>query len=113
MKDLELQELLRSITEGKQAIDNFNSEVVRVMELNNIIDKTIQGNYKPKDIQYILDGIDKCNFTEEQIGWINLIIRVVSNGEYYDLMKEFAPKKYEKEVKEEVKGWSSFKGLKF
>lgn len=32
MKDLEQQELLRSITEAKEAMDAFNSEVVRVME---------------------------------------------------------------------------------
>jgi hypothetical protein len=111
--DIEKQELLRKITEGKQSIDNYNAEVVRVMELNDITNKTIQGNYKPKDIQYLLDGIEQCNFTDEQIGWINKIIMVVNDGLYYNLMKDFAPKKYEKEVKEEVKGWGNFKGLKF
>ena len=103
---MEKQELLRKITEGKQSIDNYNAEVVRVMELNDITNKAIQGNYKPKDIQYLLDGI-------EQLGWINQIIMVVNDGLYYNLMKEFATKRYEKEVKEEVKGWGNFKGLKF
>lgn len=107
------QELLRKITEGKQSIDNYNAEVVRVMKLNGIIDETIQGNYKPTDIQGLLDGIEKCNFTDEQVGWINHIIRVVYDGLYYNLMKEFAPKRFEKEVKEEVKGWGNFRGLKF
>lgn len=110
---MEKQELLRKITEGKQSIDNYNAEVVRVMELNDITNKAIQGNYKPKDIQYLLDGIEQCNFTDEQIGWINQIIMVVNDGLYYNLMKEFATKRYEKEVKEEVKGWGNFKGLKF
>ena len=113
MDNWEKQELLRKITEGKQSIDNYNAEVVRVMELNDITNKTIQGNYKPKDIQYLIDGIEQCNFTEEQVGWINQIIMVVNDGLYYNLMKEFAPKKFEKEVKEEVKGWGNFKGLKF
>jgi nicotinic acid phosphoribosyltransferase len=110
---MEKQELLKWITGAKQSIDAFNAEVVRVMKLNDITDKTIQGNYRPKDIQYLLDGIEQCNFTDEQISWINQIILVVNTGDYYDMMKEFKPKAYEKEVKEEVKGWGNFRGLKF
>lgn len=113
MESLEKSTLLRFITQGKQSIDEFNAEVVRVMELNDIIDKTIQGNYKPKDIQYLMDGIEQCNFTDEQIGWINNIIMVVNDGLYYDMMKEFKPKAYEREVKEIVKGYGNFRGLKF
>lgn len=113
MENWEKQQLLKCITEGKQSIDEFNAEVVRVMELNDITDKTIQGNYKPKDIQYLLDGIEQCNFTDEQIGWINQIILVVNNGLYYTMMKDFKPKAYEREIKETVKGYGNFRGLKF
>ena len=105
--------VIKFLSESKEGKDEFNAEVVRVMELNDIKDKTIQSNYKPVDMQYLLDGMEKCNFTEEQYEWIEQMLIFASQGNYYALMKDFAPKKYEKEVKEEVKGWGNFKGLKF
>jgi hypothetical protein len=98
---------------SKEGKDAFNAEVVRVMELNGIKDKTIQGNYKPTNMQYLLDGIEKCNFTEEQFKWIEQMLIFADQGTYYDSMREFAPKRFEKEVKQEVKGWGNFKGLVF
>ena len=105
--------VINFLENSKEGKDVFNAEVVRVMELNGIKDKTIQGNYKPTDMQYLLDGIEKCNFTDEQFKWIEQMLIFADQGGYYWSMKEFAPKKFEKEVKEEVKGWGSFKGLKF
>lgn len=105
--------VINFLENSKEGKDVFNAEVVRVMELNDIKDKTIQGNYKPTDMQYLLDGIEKCNFTDEQFEWIEQMLIFADQGAYYLSMKEFAPKKFEKEVKEEVKGWGNFKGLKF
>ena len=105
--------VINFLEKSKDGKDAFNAEVVRVMELNDIKDKTIQGNYKPTDMQYLLGGIEKCNFTDEQFKWIEQILIFADQGAYYAYMKDFVPKKYEKEVKEEVKGWGNFKGLKF
>lgn len=105
--------VIKFLENSKEGKDVFNAEVVRVMELNGIKDKTIQGNYKPTDMQYLLDGIEKCNFTDEQFEWIEQMLIFADQGGYYGLMKEIAPKRFEKEVKEEVKGWGNFKGLKF
>jgi hypothetical protein len=105
--------VIKFLENSKEGKDAFNAEVVRVMELNGIKDKTIQRNYKPTDMQYLLDGIEKCNFTDEQFEWIEQMLIFADQGGYYWSMKEFAPKKFEKEVKEEVKGWGSFRGLRF
>ena len=105
--------VIKFLKNSKEGTDAFNAEVVRVMKLNGIIDETIQGNYKPTDMQGLLDGIEKCNFTDEQFEWIELMLIFADQGGYYGLMKEIAPKRFEKEVKEEVKGWGSFRGLKF
>ena len=105
--------VINFLENSKEGKDVFNAEVVRVMELNGIKDKTIQGNYKPTDMQYLLDGIEKCNFTDEQFEWIEQMLIFADRGGYYGLMKEIAPKRFEKEVKQEVKGWGNFKGLVF
>lgn len=107
------ENVINFLENSKEGKDAFNAEVVRVMELNGIKDKTIQGNYKPTDMQGLLGGIEKCNFTDEQFKWIEQMLIFADRGAYYWSMKEFAPKKFEKEVKEEVKGWGNFKGLKF
>lgn len=105
--------VVKFLKESKEGKDAFNAEVVRVMELNNIKDETIQSNYEPQDMQYLLDGMDKCEFTNEQYKWIEQMLIFVQNNNYYEDLKEMAPKKFEKEIKEEVKGWGQFKGLKF
>lgn len=97
----------------KEGRDGFNAEVVRVMELNDIKDKTVQSNYKPIDMQYLLDGMDKCEFTNEQYRWIEQMLIFADQGSFYSTIREYAPKAFEKRVKEEVKGWGNFKGLKF
>jgi hypothetical protein len=107
------EDVITFLKDCKEGRDEFNAEVVRVMELNNIKDKTIQSNYKTVDMQYLLDGMDKCEFTDEQYKWIEQMLIFADQGSYYATMKEVAPKAFEKKVKEEVKGWGNFKGLKF
>ena len=83
------------------------------MEEDGIIDKTIQSNFKPQDLQSLLDKVEECNFTNEQYCWIEQMLIFVNSNVFYWTMKEYAPKKFEKEVKEEVKGWRQYRGLKF
>lgn len=110
---MEKEKLLIWITESKESIDDYNAEVVRVMKLNNITNKTLQNNCKPLNIQYLLDAIEQCNFTEEQIKWINKILSIVNSGQYFEMLKELKPKAYEREVKERIKSFGNFRGLKF
>ena len=102
--------LLERCKEGK---DIFNAEVVRVMELNDIKDKTIQSNYKPQEMQYLLEGMDKCEFTNEQHKWIEQFLIFVDQNVYFADLKEFAPERFEKEVKETVECWGLFRHIKF
>ena len=107
------ESVIKFLEYSKEGKDEFNAEVVRVMELNGITDKTIQSNYKPIDMQYLLDGMEKCGFTNEQYRWIEQMLIFADQGRYYEDMKYFAPKKFEKEIKEVVKGWGQFKHLQF
>lgn len=89
--------------------NNFNTDV-RI----GIQEKDKQTSAYPNiDIDDFKKKFIDCNFTDEQIHWINQIIMVVNNGQYYDMMKEFKPKAYEREVKECVKSFWNIRGLKF
>ena len=44
---------------------------------------------------------------------ISVVVLCIFGKGYYDMMKEFKPKAYEREVKEIVKGYGNFRGLKF